>query len=238
MTDTVSEIDKILATEGFEGDAKIKLAALFESTLADSVAVKHDELETIAEQYVSESIAEKTAELEEKLDKYLSYVAEEFITENEIAIESGRRVAAAEAILEGVAALMAEQSLSLDEDDSNVLDEMQEKVEKSKTDLDESIEKQIKLKSEINSLKRELVMKEATEGLSDVQAERLGTLMEDFDFDASDVESFIAKADTIKSTLSTTVITESDEIVETVALEEQPIVDDFMASIVSHLGKK
>jgi hypothetical protein len=82
-------------------------------------------------------------------------------------------------------------------------------------------------------------MKEATEGLSDVQAERLGTLMEDFDFDASDVESFIAKADTIKSTLSKSVITESDEIVESVALEEtQPIVDDFMASIVSHLGKK
>jgi hypothetical protein len=247
MTDKevkISDLDKILTTEGLEGDASIKLTALFETSLSEAITEKTAELETIAEAYVTEAIAEKTAELEDKLDKYLSYVAEEFISENEIALESGRKVAAAEAILEGVTTLMEEQQLSIDESSIDEVAEIQTTVDSITVELDESIDAQIALKSEITSLKREIVMNECSTGLSDVQSERHAILMEDFDFDASDVSSFIGKSDAIKSTLTAPtaeIVVEAVEVEEPVMVEESveaPVMDDFMASIVSHLGRK
>lgn len=237
-----SELDRMLIAEGFDDDLKIKLTALFESSVSGAVTEKQEELEAIAEQYVTEAIAEKTEELEDKLDKYLSYIAEEFLKENEIAIEGAQKIEAAEAILEGITSLVTEQKLTIPEESVDAVADLEETVAGMTADLDESIESAIAMKAEISSLKREITLGVVSEGLTTVQADKLSSLTESFDFDVDNEQDFITKATVIKESLTkTSVEDDKDSLNEGEGEGENDdngaSIPDYMAAIVANLNK-
>lgn len=76
------------------------------------------------------------------------------------------------------------------------VDELASKAEELEEQLNASIEANVKLAESVKTLTRQSIVRESSTGLSEAQAEKLKTLVEDIDFDTA--ATFTKKVTTIK----------------------------------------
>ncbi len=74
-----------------------------------------------------------------KVDEYLNYVVENWMEENKLAVETGMRLQIAESFIENLKGLFENHYISVPDSKVNLLDEMFEKNESLKGDLDEAL---------------------------------------------------------------------------------------------------
>jgi len=135
-------------------------------------------------------------DLSEAVDKYLSYVAEEWAKENELAIERGLRAEMTENFIDGLKTLFVEHYVDVPEEKYNVIDELANRLDEMEQKLDSEVNRNIEIVEELDSLKRDNVVREACEDLTDSQTEKLSSLVEGVDF--KDVEDFQEKVAELK----------------------------------------
>jgi hypothetical protein len=217
-------------SEGF----KDKASVIFEAALKSKLAEHVDRLE---EQY-AEELAEETAKIEadlvEKVDGYLNYVVEQWMEDNKVAIESGLRTEIAENFMSALHGVFVENYIEVPESKVDLVDELSNKVDELEESLNEKIDDNIKLAESVAKLTRDQIIRESSVGLSEAQAEKLKSLVEDVDF--GDVETFVAKVNTIKESYFKE--TKAAEIEEDTALvEETQEVSNRMAAYLNALKK-
>jgi hypothetical protein len=199
-------------SEGFRDKASVIFEAALQSKLSTHVA-------RLEEQY-SEELAEQTtaiqADLVEKVDGYLNYVVEQWMEDNKVAIESGLRTEIAENFMSALHGVFTENYIQVPDSKVDLVDEMSTKIDELEENLNAKIDDNIKLTESVNALAREAIIRESSTGLSEAQAEKLKSLVEDTDF--NDAASFKAKVATIKESYfkeaKTEVIAEDTAIVE------------------------
>jgi len=179
-------------SEGFKDKASVIFEAALKSKLSEHV-------ERLEEQY-AEELQEETdriqSDLVEKVDGYLNYVVEQWMEDNKLAIESGLRTEIAENFMSQLHAVFTENYIEVPESKVDFVDELATKVEDLEEQLNAKIEDNIKLTESVKVFAKDAIVKESSVGLSEAQAEKLKSLVEDVDFDS--VEAFQAKVDTIK----------------------------------------
>jgi hypothetical protein len=179
-------------SEGFKDKASVIFEAALKSKLGEHV-------ERLEEQY-AEELQEETdriqSDLVEKVDGYLNYVVEQWMEDNKLAIESGLRTEIAENFMSQLHSVFTENYIEVPESKVDFVDELATKVEDLEEQLNAKIEDNIKLTESVKVFAKDAIVKESSVGLSEAQAEKLKSLVEDVDFDS--VEAFQAKVDTIK----------------------------------------
>jgi hypothetical protein len=218
-------------SEGFKDKASVIFEAALKSKLGEHV-------ERLEEQY-AEELAEETAKIEadlvEKVDGYLNYVVEQWMEDNKVAIETGLRTEIAENFMSALHTVFVENYIEVPESKVDLVDELSAKVDELEESLNEKIEDNIKLNESVAELSRETVIRESSVGLSEAQAEKLKSLVEDVEF--GDVESFTAKVATIKESYFKE--TKVEAITEDTAIVEDTVeVSDRMAAYLKALAKK
>lgn len=209
--------DDVLAI--FEGvdlseETRDKAKTIFEAMIVTKI---NEQVEAVAadleEQYAS--IVENIAnDLTSKLDDYLNYAVSEWMEENKLAVESGIRTEMTEDFLTGLKKLFDENYVNIPEEKVEVVEELVAKVEELEEKLNEETNRSIELAKEVRSFQFAEVFAEATNDLSDVQAEKLRTLSEGVS--AETAEEFAKKVAILKEQYFTD---ESDDA-------EIAIVDD------------
>lgn len=220
-------------SEGFKGKAAVIFEAALQSKLSEHVA-------RLEEQY-TEELAEEVGRIEsdlvEKVDGYLNYVVEQWMEDNKLAVETGLRTEIAESFMSALQSVFTEHYIEVPEGKANLVDELATKVEELEEKLNDSIDDNIKLTESNKVLKREAIIREASTGLSEAQAEKLKSLVEGVDF--SDAETFEAKVETIKESYfketKAEPITEEAEAFGTD--EEEVQVSGHMAAYLAALKK-
>ena len=150
-----------------------KAASLYEAAVVTKVQQIAGSLRSeLAEQFEEKILSVKST-LEEQLDTYLNYVVEEWVKENEIAIENGLRTEIAENFMNKLKNLFTESYIEVPEDKANAFDELSEAVSHLENRLNEEIETNAKLIGTIKSLKAQQIFSEATNGMTNMQAEQL-----------------------------------------------------------------
>ena len=179
-------------SEGFKDKASVIFEAALKSKLVEHV-------NRLEEQY-AEELAEETARIQndlvEKVDGYLNYVVEQWMEDNKVAIESGLRTEIAENFMSALHNVFVENYIQVPESKVDLVDELSAKVDELEESLNEKIEDNVALKESVNKLTRQSIIRESSAGLSEAQAEKLKSLVEDVDF--GDAETFAAKVATIK----------------------------------------
>jgi predicted transcriptional regulator len=190
-----------------------------------------EEIDRLEEAYATElqeEIATTKAELVEKVDSYLNYVVEQWMEDNALAIQSGLRAEIAEDFMKGLKNLFTESYVDVPEAKVDLVDELSQQVEEMAEKLNGSTEAILEMAAELETFKREAVIREASEGLAATQVAKLRTMVEGFDFD----DEFAHKVAVVKeSVFSAKKATASEEIVEDEALNEE--VSSTMASYLS-----
>lgn len=214
----------------FEGmdlseDFKSKVTLVFEAAVNEATKARVDEaiaqLEENYDKELQEAFNEGINGIIENLDSYLDYVVQEWMAENEVAIESGIKLEMAESLMDGLKELFTEHNIEIDEETIDVVAALEEQVAELQEQANESINENIELGKEINSLKASKVFDEVSEGLTVSQQERLKTLSEKLDNE--DLESYEADLNTLKESFfkkDKAAVSESAEE-EEIILEEE-----------------
>ena len=216
-------------SEGFKDKAEIIFEAALKSKLAESV-------ESLEAQY-SEELAEETgriqSELVEKVDGYLNYVVENWMEENKLAVENGLRTEVAESFMTALHGVFTEHYVDVPEGKVDLVDDLATKVDNLEEAVNVSEQKNIELAQEVNLLTRAAIVRESATGLSEAQAEKLKSLVEDVTYESAD--AFSAKVDTIKETYFKEVKTVSEEVEMHDHSADEVSVNPRMASYLAAL---
>ena len=218
-------------SEGFKDKASVIFEAALKTKLSEHV-------ERLEEQY-AEELSEETARIQndlvEKVDGYLNYVVEQWMEDNKVALESGLRTEIAENFMSALHGVFVENYIQVPEAKVDLVDELAKKVEELEESLNEKIEDNVQLKESVTSLTRAAIIRESSVGLSESQAEKLKSLVEDVDF--GDETAFASKVATIKESYFKE--TKAEVIAEDTAVEtEETSVSPRMAAYLKALSQK
>ena len=236
--DFSEDLDAVIAEEatlsdGFRG----KAGAIFEAVLTSKLAHEMDRLETEYAQNLEEEVSEVKSELVEKVDSYLNYVVSNWMETNEVAVTEGLKTEIAEDFMTSLQAVFKEHYIDVPEGKVDLVDELAEQVSELELTLNKTTEDNIKLHESVQTLERADVVREQSSELADTEAEKLGTLVEDIEFDSRD--NFEMKVRVVKESYFTKAISESvDELSSIAGTDEvQTDVGDVMSRYTQAISK-
>lgn len=234
--DTTSELDKLVESEAtLSEEFKEKTAVIFEAAVKSKLSEEVDRLEAQYKEELSEEVSSIKGELIEKVDSYLNYVVESWMEDNKVAVQNGLRTEIAESFMGKMKDLFVESYIDVPEAKVDLVDELAEQVSELEEKLNSQVGDAIKLSEELEVLKRESIIAEASRGLADTQVEKLKGLVEGIDFDEDTfaqkvgiiIESHFAKEPSVNE--------EVEQIVEDADQEVE--VSSSMAQYVNALQK-
>jgi len=199
---------------------KQKAETIFEAAINTKINAEIDRLEEKYNEELSEEIESTKKDLVEKVDSYLNYVVEGWMEDNKLAIQNGLRTEIAEDFMNKLKDLFVESHIQVPEDKVDLVDELADNVEELEAKLNESTERSIQMAEELETYKRESVIREATKDLAETQVEKLKSLAENVDFD--DEETFAKKVAQLKESYFSKTAKTQEDIVED---DDSPIVE-------------
>lgn len=214
---------------------KAKTAVIFEAAVKQKLSEEIDRLETEYQQQLDEEIQATKEDLVEKVDGYLNYVVEQWMEDNKLAIQTGLRTEIAEGFMDKLKDLFVESYVEVPESKVDLVDELAEANEELEEQVNVATAKSIELAEELESYKREAIIREASKDLAETQVEKLRSLAENIDFE--DDETFASKVKTIKESYFSKKTTESvieesiDDDAADSEVEVSPMMEQYIAAI-------
>lgn len=223
-------------------DFKVKATAIFEAAV---IARVNHEMEKIAEQLedkFEEDFTELREGMVEKIDSYLNYVVEQWMDSNELAIESGLRTEIAEDFINGLKNLFKEHYVEVPEDKYDVIGELQAKAEELEQKLNEAINTNVELNSELIELTRKSILEDLSKDLADTETAKLQKLVEGIAFDDADIysekvrvikENYFpkGKAKVAQSITNQTLIEDTSDVEENTLIESTGVVAAYAQAL-------
>jgi hypothetical protein len=119
----------------------------------------------------------------DKIDAYLDKVVSEWVEANKPAVESKLRVEASESFMEGLKSLFEAHYIEVPAGKEDVLESVVKENAALTAKLDKELNESVKLRKKIEEMKKESLLKEAAEGLSANQIQKLKNLSEAVDYE-------------------------------------------------------
>jgi len=233
--DFTSDLNALVESEAtLSEEFKAKTAVIFEAAIKSKLSEEIDRLEEAYKTELEEEIASTKADLVEKVDSYLNYVVESWMEENKLAIQNGLRTEIAETFMSKLKDLFVESYVEVPESKVDLFDELTAANEELEETANSAVVKAMKLAEELETYKRDAIIREAAKGLAETQVAKLAALVEDIDFE--DVATFTQKVKTIKESYFSKKTAES-AIVEDTETELSEEVSSTMAQYLKAIRK-
>ena len=233
------DIDAIFGDDLSE-DLREKAETVFEAAVNARVSEINETYSQAFDEQLAEAKADLAEDMTTKVDDYINYLSEQWMEENQVAIESSLKVEVAESFMQGLRGLMEAHNVVIPEDaDSDVLTDMQSRIEELEGKLEEETSSKISLGNDLIEAQVQNIFAEATDGLAETQIEKLRALSEGLDYD--NVEDFEKKLNTLKeSYFDNKAATSSDvEDQDPVELDEetQPVLPKSIANYADAISR-
>ena len=190
------DIDAIFGEE-LDEELREKAETVFEAAVNARVSEINETYSKAFDEQLAEAKADLAEDMTTKVDDYINYLSEQWMEENQVAIESSLKVEVAESFMNGLRGLMEAHNVVIPEDaDSDVLTDMQSRIEELESKLEEETSSKIALGNDLIEAQVQNIFAEATDGLAETQIEKLRALSEGLDYD--NVEDFEKKLNTLK----------------------------------------
>ena len=233
--DTNAELQAIVEGEAtLSEEFKEKTQVIFEAAVKSKLSEEVSRLEESYKEELAEEVTTIKEDLVGKVDSYLNYVVESWMEDNKLAIQNGLRTEIAENFMSSMKDLFVESYVEVPEAKIDLVDDLAEQVQELEEKLNSTTGDAIALAEELEVLKRDAIIAEATRDLADTQAEKLKGLVENVDFDGE--ESFAKKIATIKESYFSKEIPEAVEDIHEEADDEVQI-SSVMENYLSVLKK-
>lgn len=184
------DVEALISGEELSEEFKEKAATIFEAAVFarvnEEIANRVEKLEEQYKQDLEEAIAENKSSMIEKVDDFMNYVVREWMEENQIAIEKGIRSEIVEDFMVGLKNLFVEHYIDIPDEKVDLVDDLFAKVEDLEESLNAEIQKNIQSAKELKEYKKLDALYTVSEGLTEVQAEKLQKLAEGVDYESEE----------------------------------------------------
>jgi len=194
--DVSDDVKALIGDEKLTEEFKVKAATIFEAALKAKLKEHKSKVEVEYASKLKSEVDTTKAELVEKVDSYLNYVVEEWLKQNEIAVERGIKGEIAEDFITGLKKLFEDHYINVPDEKYDVLEDQASKIDELNKKLNEQIESNVKLNSEIGKLTRQDIVDAVSSDLTDTNKEKFSKLAEEVEY--SNAEEFKKKVSTIK----------------------------------------
>jgi len=223
VIDVSDDVKALIGDEKLTEEFKAKAATIFEAAIKSKLKAEKHKMETGYAKKLKENIDATKAELVEKVDSYLNYVVEEWMKSNELAVERGIKGEIAEDFITGLKKLFEDHYINVPDEKYDVLEDQASKIEELNKKLNEQIENNVKLNSEIGKLTRQDIVDTVSKDLTDTNKEKFNKLSEEIEY--SNADEFKKKVLTIKESYFSTKEISSKSEIDNVAEGETTHVD-------------
>jgi hypothetical protein len=152
---------------------KAKTAVIFEAAVKSKLSEEIDRLESEYKTQLDEEVSSIKEDLVEKVDSYLNYVVEQWMEDNKVAIQSGLRTEIAEGFMDKLKDLFVESYVEVPESKVDLIDELAADNEELEEQFNEAVAKTMELAEELETYKREAIIREASKDLAETQVARI-----------------------------------------------------------------
>lgn len=198
--DVSEDVTAMLNGEELSEEFQNKAKTIFEAAVVNKV---NEKVQAILEEF-DDVLEERTNELEEayaeKMDEYLNYVVNEWVEENKLAITNGIQSEVTESFINGLKDLFEDHYIEVPTEKLDMVEELQVKVKELEQGLNEALDQNAKLNQKLNESNKDDAIEEVIEGLSDVQKEKMKSLLEGIEVEGGDpdFEKFKEKAKIVR----------------------------------------
>ena len=211
--DFSEDLNALVESEATLSDEfKSKAGIIFETAIRSKLSEEIDRLEEKYNEELQEEIESTKADLVEKVDNYLNYVVEQWMEDNQVAVQAGLRTEIAEKFMNSLKDLFTESYIEVPESKVDLVDQLAAEVEELEATSNEAIAKNLQMQEELETYKRDAIIREHASGLAETQIEKLKDLVAEVDFE--DADTFAKKVETVKESYFTKKSSESADITE------------------------
>ena len=221
-------LDELADAQNASDDFKMKAKVIFESALNEKLKMEVTRLE----EEFSTRFEQEISDIAEKVEGFLNYTSQQWLEENQLVVENGIRNELSESFMQGLKSLFEDHYVTLPDEKYDVFESMVAKLDDMEDKLNEQIEQNVSLSSQMSEFQRQALVAEAAWDLSEAGKEKLARLSESVEFESED--HYRQKLNVLKESFagetqqSTTYLEESAEPV-------QPTVyDDMSNSMASY----
>lgn len=173
-----------------------KTTTIFESALEARLIIERQALQEDFETKLEEAYEELNTELTDKVDQYLDYAIGQWIEENAIVLEQSFKQEITEEFIEGLKGLFEQHYIEIPEERVDVVAELSNRVAELEEQLNTNIAESVTAKQVAFESEKAQKLASISEGLTDVQKEKLRVLSEQVT--ATNVGDFEMKVSMIK----------------------------------------
>jgi len=240
----ISEELNAIFGEDLSEEFKKKATSIFEASV---IARVNNEMEAVVqklEEQNASDLVEYKESLVEKVDGYLNYVVEEWVKDNQIAIDNGLKNEITEEFISGLKVLFKENYIEVPEEKYDVINDLTDKIESLTVKLDETIDDNVELATQLVDFSKQTIISEQTEGLAATEADKLKTLVEGVEYDTP--ELFAEKINVIKENYFPKEtkkspeqnLMENNEAVDPEGPAENSVMSKYMSAITRQVASK
>ena len=235
------DVDALFADDStISEDFKSKVSTIFEARVLDRIEQIEEEIEQTYADLLEQSIQTIAEDLTVKVDDYLNYVVEQWTSENEIAIESGLRSELTEDFISGLRNLFAEHYIDVPTEKVDLVDELASRVEELESKLNEEVDRGVQFAKALIESRKNEVTRDACDGLTETQVEKIKTLAESVEFSAED--EYKTKLQTIRENYFPSGVKKGNlnqlhEVVELAEDKKEVSNDPFVQAVSQAISK-
>ena len=154
--------------------------------------------------------------------------------ENKVVVESSLKLEIMENFISGMKTVFEENYIEVPEEKKDLYAEAVAEAEQVKEQLNEAIEKNVKLSKEVETVQKDGIIRDVVEGMTIQQADKIRSLSEGVEFTSA--EDFAEKVKVIKENYFPSEETVSSEVVD--GEEEVTAVEDSQAVLEEQAAKE
>jgi len=191
-------LNELADDNGASDDFKTKARIIFESALNQKLQLEVTRLE----ESFSKRFEEEITEIAEKVESFLNYTSQQWLEENKLVVENGIRNELSESFMGGLKSLFEDHYVTLPDEKYDIFESMVAKLDDMEDKLNEQIEANVSLSSQMSGFQRQSVLSDVSWDLSETGKDKLAGLAENVEFESEEnyrqklnilKESFVAK---------------------------------------------
>jgi len=225
-------LDELSEAQSASDEFKAKAKVIFESALNQKLQMEVTRLE---EEFSARFEAE-IVDIAEKVESFLNYTSDQWLTENKLVVENGIRNELSESFMQGLRTLFEDHYVTLPDEKYDIFESMVTKLDDMENKLNEQIETNVSMASQMSGFQRKGVLADVSWDLSEAGKEKLAALSESVEFESE--ESYKQKLNVLKE--SFTVESQQAATAQSQYLEEsaEPVAptafDNMTSSMASY----
>lgn len=198
--DSTETMNTILEDTELSEEFKLKAATLFEAKVTEKASkLVEERIGQLEEEYqtrLSEAVSVIEKELHENMDEYFGALSERWMKDNELALEASIKSDLTESFIEGMKQLFESHWIDLPVEKFDIVNSLEDKNKQISEELENTKKLLEEQAEELKKANREIILENATKGMTDIDSSKFRTLMEDFDFESA--ELYTKRAEIIK----------------------------------------